>query len=439
MTPPSRGGGGWWLALLLCVAAPAHAADPAAPARESPTMAAERAIRDGRWDDTERELQSLAGRIDVDPVQVLFLTGIAALGQQQYDRAIDAFRRILDRKPDLPRVRLELARALFEKGDDKGARHHFEQVLAAGLPTAVEANVRRFLERIRQRRDWSLEAGVGIVPDSNINTGSNQETVTIAGLPFALSADSREKSGVGVMLTATGTKTVPLSAQWQIRAFASVLRRDYADSRFDDMTDRFGIGPRYLFPRGEVGIAYLHSDRRFGNDGFNRGDGVRVDGVWQFAPRLVLEGTLERQRFDYPSLRGRNGDVLWTFEGLRVLLGPEQSLLLGVDYYNDHAEDPALRNRSTGVTIGHYRDWPHGLTTGITFRTARTEYEGLQPFFGEYRNERFRTWTVSLTKRDWALFDFVPTLSVTQFDNRSTIGLYSFDRMQVLFAFNRRL
>jgi outer membrane protein len=437
---PSRGRA--WLRMLVLLAA-AHAsscaADDLVERTRVATVTLQRAIAEGQWEAAEKELATLTGRIDVDPTEVLFLNGLVALGQKQFDRAADTYRRILDQRPGLARVRLELARTLFEKGDDEGARYHFERTLSAGLPPVVESNVRRFLNAIRQRRNWSLEVGLGVVPDSNINTGTNQPTVTIAGLPFDLSTDAREKSGVGLQLSAAGTKTVVLTPEWQVRAFASVLRRDFAESRYDDMTARFGLGPRYLFPRGEVGVAYLHSERQFGNDSLNRADGVRVDGYWQFAPRLVAEATLERQRFDYPTLRGRNGDVLWTFEGLRYLIGPDQSVLVGVDYYNDHAEDPVLRNRAIGGLLGHYRDWPLGLTTALTGRIARTEYDAVQPLFGRYRDDRLTTWSVALTKRDWSVFEFVPTLSFTAFDNRSSIDFFTFRRTQVLFGFNRRL
>jgi len=56
-----------------------------------------------------------------------------------------------------------------------------------------------------------------------------------------------------------------------------------------------------------------------------------------------------------------------------------------------------------------------------------------------HRNDRFTTYAVTITKRDRNLFEFVPMISVTQFDNESTIDFYSFRRTQVLFGFNRRL
>lgn len=55
------------------------------------------------------------------------------------------------RRADLVRVRLELGRAFFLKGEDTPARRHFEQVLAGKPPAAVALNVNHFLNRIRAR------------------------------------------------------------------------------------------------------------------------------------------------------------------------------------------------------------------------------------------------------------------------------------------------
>ena len=56
------------------------------------------------------------------------------------DEAIAAFRQILVADPNPVRVRLELARASFLKGEDSLARRHFEAVLAGGVPEPVAAN-----------------------------------------------------------------------------------------------------------------------------------------------------------------------------------------------------------------------------------------------------------------------------------------------------------
>ena len=65
------------------------------------------------------------------------------------DEATTAFRAILVARPDLVRVRLELAHTFFLKGEDGLAGKHFEEDLAGDVPDEVKANVRLFLAEIR--------------------------------------------------------------------------------------------------------------------------------------------------------------------------------------------------------------------------------------------------------------------------------------------------
>ena len=91
-------------------------------------------------------------------VGILFHIGMTALAEAEqadsddekeklHDRAIAAFRMILVNRPDLIRVRLELARTFFLKGRDGLARRHFELVLAGGVPFVDEIGVRLEMDR----------------------------------------------------------------------------------------------------------------------------------------------------------------------------------------------------------------------------------------------------------------------------------------------------
>ena len=112
-------------------------------------------------------------------------------GDELLDQAIAAFRTMLVADPGLVRVRLELARAFFFKGEDSLARQHFEAVLAGGVPEPVAANIHAFLAEIRARRRWSLNAGFAIAPDTNIGAGSDERTIFIPCLRPAPSLPAR--------------------------------------------------------------------------------------------------------------------------------------------------------------------------------------------------------------------------------------------------------
>ena len=145
------------IAAVLVLAGPAAGQQPPSPPAAGQPAAggidkAQSLIRERRFVEALSVLQPLAKRRPI-PANVLFLIGFAAIEASQQpgvsdktrdtllDAAIAALRRMLVKEPGLVRVRLELARALFLKEEDRLATRHFEQVLAGQPPTAVALNV----------------------------------------------------------------------------------------------------------------------------------------------------------------------------------------------------------------------------------------------------------------------------------------------------------
>ena len=134
----------------------------------------------GRFEEAIVVLRPLLGQEPVDP-NVLFLYGLASLEASQrpgrtdeereilLNEAIAAFHTMLVETPGLVRVRLELARAFYLKGEDGLARRHFEAVLAGGVPDEVAANVNLFLEEIRSRGRWSFNVGFEQLPGQGLH------------------------------------------------------------------------------------------------------------------------------------------------------------------------------------------------------------------------------------------------------------------------------
>ena len=182
----------------------------------------------GRYEEALAILRSLAaarpGHLDTR-----FQVGMAAIGAAKkpdiaeakrealLDEAIAAFRTMLIADPGLVRVRLELARAFFLKGEDTLATRHFEQVLAGKPPAPVVLNVNRFLSQMRARKRWSLRLGMALAPDSNISSRSDEGTIVldtpIGRLPFTYQAEDEAESGIGISVWAGGEYQYPLEDQ----------------------------------------------------------------------------------------------------------------------------------------------------------------------------------------------------------------------------------
>ena len=187
----------------------------------------------------------------------LFRTGMAAIEAGDHDTAIAAFRKMLVEDPRLVRVRLELARAFYLKGEDRLAKRHFEQVLAGNPPPAVMLKVNCFLAQIRARRKWDMHAGFSIAPDTNIGASSDERIIYInvggARLPFTRDAEELTTSGIGLSMWTGGEYQHPLNDSLRMRAGANGSWREYEGRMFDRSSLSAHVGPRWLPARATEG------------------------------------------------------------------------------------------------------------------------------------------------------------------------------------------
>ena len=219
------------LVLASSPAALAASKAPPSPSAAKPLAAVEIAraralLKQGRGEEVLAILRPLLRRGTVH-ADALFLIGLAAIGESQkkgvsgnrrealLDEAIAVLRRMLVDRPGLVRVRLELARAFFLKGEDSLARRHFERVLAGKPPAGVALNVNRFLAQIRARKRWSVRVGAALAPDSNISAQTKERTIVldtpVGRLPFNYRSADEPETGTGISIWAGGEYEYPLS------------------------------------------------------------------------------------------------------------------------------------------------------------------------------------------------------------------------------------
>ena len=285
---------------FLLLAVPASNAAESLPLSPGPGVSAARAlVRAGRFvealTDLRPLLQAHPGRTDI-----LFLTGLAAIEAAQkpdtpesdrqalLDEAIASLRTILTNRPGLVRVRLELARAFFLKGEDSLARVHFERVLAGKPPAPVVANVQRFLAEIRARRRWTMYLGAAMSPDSNIGGASDEQIIYINDLPFRRDAEELTTSGIGVSVWTGGEYQHPLGD----RLAAAAGRRSIAaglwlGSKFDQTSVSVHAGPRWLVDRDTEVSLVGNARRRWTGTAPSHDDlGARVEAGHRLTPRI---------------------------------------------------------------------------------------------------------------------------------------------------------
>ena len=355
-------------------------------------------IAKGRTEEARTLLQDLSARYR-DSNDIDFLLGLLAVESRDYGAAIDRFRAILVRTPGAVRVRLELARAFYLKGDHANAYRQFQFARAGNPPPGVVANIDRFLGQIRQQKDWSYSLSLAIAPDSNINNGTTARDVELFGLPFELSDDTRSQSGIGLAIQGALEFAPRLSERVRMRAGAAVQRRDYAGGDFDDMTVAIHAGPRLTLGKWDVSALASGFQRRFGGRRLSQGGGAKVEATHYFSARTAMSLGLTAYRVRYPHYRLQDGLSLSASAGLLRALTPESSLTARVGASRKTARTPELANWSGSLAVGYYRDLPGGFSVYAEPSIAEARYDAIDPFFGKRRKDRLLELHLGLLNR----------------------------------------
>ena len=112
-------------------------------------------IRLGRYDEARTEIESLAEASPRDP-RLWMKLGAVYYEQKQWDRAIDAFKRVLTLEPTNLRARFFLATTYMDAGRDEDARSELQRVLRVD-PRSVDARVQLgFLHGRAKRYDEAI-------------------------------------------------------------------------------------------------------------------------------------------------------------------------------------------------------------------------------------------------------------------------------------------
>ena len=368
---------------------------------------------------------------------------------EQLDKAIAAFRAILVDRPELVRVRLELARAFFLKGEDRLARRHFEHALAGKPPPAVAANIQRFLNIMRARRRWEAHFGAAIAPDSNLNAASGERTIFLdtpfGRLPFTLDDASKPESGLGLSIWGGGEHQYPFggSGRWRLRSGADASIREYKGGAFDRHFLSAHLGPRRLIDaRTEASL--LATVERQWTAGMPETDsfGLRLEGEHILTPRLALSARMSAARRncrDCDWLDGPVGDVSLgaSWAALPVLrLGGNA----GWNWSRANLEH--WRNSGPQASLGATLALPAGFTVGLRAALQRTEYQGRgfahNTIDREPREDETHTLSASVHNRALTVLGFSPRLSLIREERDTNAQTLDYERDRAELSFVRQ-
>ncbi len=428
-----------FLPLLLVLLAPAGGfAQTAAPAKERPATPPDAAADFGA---------ALKFKIGMNALKAAHGAASPEARDARLDEAISVFRSILIDRPELVRVRLELARAFFMKEEDTLARRHFEHALAGNLPPAVAANIQRFLNIMRARRRWQARFGFAVAPDSNLNTASDNRTIWLdtpwGRLPFLRGAETAPKSGLGLSVWGGGEYQYPLAARWRLRSGADASVREYKGGLFDRQFASAYLGPRWLIDARTEG-SLLATVQRQWSSGTPETDqyGLRLEAARQLTPRLSVQGRAglrERNCRDCDWLDGPVGEVSL---GANWVALPILRVGGNAGWNWSRAEEEDWRTDGPTASLGATLALPLGFTVGARATMVWTDYEGRgfrhrtrdrQP-----REDKTRILSLSVHNRAVTVLGFSPRLSLINEQRETNAQALDYERDRAELSFVRQ-
>ena len=425
--------------LLLAASWVSHAGDAAGERIDiSPVQAGQLLFRADRLQDAHKLLEQARPENDQERVERLFLLGLieARLGFPR--KAAQRFEAILAQRPELTRVRLELARVYHSLGLDDKARFHFEASLADELPSSAEAAVEGFLNRIDARKRWSLSLSAAMIPESNPAKRTGRERIRIGGVPFQLNPDARASSGVGYLVT-TGASFSPALADDLRGVFAATsAAKLYKQPDWNDVSLQGEIGVAWLFDRGTVSGGLRLGRRWLAADPYSREIGPWMRARQRLSPASRLEINLSALNRDHDSQAARDG---WRFSArpvwvyaLRALTSIETSLDL--ELAGARERHHASRTAGLGITISHA--FRGGISISPSLSAQVRRHAGPDPLFLKTRTDRQFRIAVNILHRAVQYRGFAPYAGYSVEWNRSNISLHTYRNHGAVLGISRK-
>lgn len=418
-----------FVAFVLFLPPLAQAQAPETTIQISDIQAAQLLIADGRYDDAKKLLErDLA--VKPDDSETLFLLAAIATVEKDYDMAVSLYRRILTRELDAERVRLELARVFFLKGDYDNAERQFRFARAGDIPDSVKANIDRFLSAIYRLRELRYNFSFALAPDTNENAGPTVSQVTIFGLPFALNPSARKQSGVGVAGDVNGEWSPLITDTVKARIGGDFTRLEYSGGQFDDMTLSAYAGPQFLFSDWDFSILGTGFDRWYGNKPYLVGAGGKLAAEVGITSDLLMTASLGAQNI-HDHLIPQQSGVLYSVQAQPTyVLTPSSLMLLQGGFNRQDAEIAPYAYSGFWVGAGYQQDLPLGFSAGFQPTFYSTHYDAALPAFGVIRHDSTLILAFNLLNRRLDYHGFTPRFAYVFSDQHSDIPLFSYNRNQ---------
>lgn len=367
-----------------------------------------------------------------------FIAGLLAARLGDFPKAELIFRDLLDADPHQRLVRFELIKVLVQRENYIAARFHLDLLDYSEQDPDLKGVYRHLRALIAKRQPFEGHLEFAIVPSSNANSGSSQETIYIDGLPFRINANSQAQADVGVKFNAGVTHRTDLSGGRAVflRGFAHGIK--YANIHNDQIGVGVGAFVRQtldygLYFDGGLDVSALTQGTELYSTSITPHFAFRSPLMDQLS--MLIQGQISYIDYRDPGLRDGIGGRFKTSFSYAPTAGVNYGAFVAYDFDSSNVSAAQFDALKVGTNL--YRELPHGLSVDLSLSGGVRRYRGIFPTQVFARQDAFINTSLALTKRDWAIAGFAPKATLFYEYQWSNVPLYTHDRYGVSLGVSR--
>lgn len=320
---------------------------------------------------------------------------------------------------DSPRVKLELARVLYLKGEYAQAKVLFQEISnRSDTPWRVVDNIGHFVRNIEERTGY-IKFGVTIVSDSNPRNLA-QKDFTIGGV--LVTPTEAPKRVWGLRYSVRGWQ--PLASG--VSGYANASYADFPGQEIDRFTADGGLLKNLSASgrvRGKAGVEFSTLDGAH----LYHFPYVGVDAVVAESETSRATAELKLGRVSFPDARYLDATQTNAAFSVRRTLADTAALSISGSVEHGDTKERAYTYCGWDAGPGIDTFWPgSAFVIGARAAVGARKYAEVDPLFGQRRSDAKARFDVSIGNKSWRWRSSYVSLVGTIERSSSNIGFYSY-------------
>ena len=368
-----------------------------------------------------------------DPFLLAWGEAMMATHQGDYASAVQQYRELFAKRPEILQLRYQLAHALFLNNDNEAAKDQFQKLRAEVNDTSSQQMIDQYLIAINQRDQWKINGGISFLNESNINNAPKAGTRI-----GAWKAWEREQAH-GLSYYVGAEKKWSLPHQFFAKLVLDGQGKYYWDNKkYNEFNARIGAGLGYQTANTELALVPF-TERRWYSGGssgsdamkqYSKNSGVRVDVTHWLNKSWQISTALEYGEQRYATRKHLNGNnYLWS-NTLLFLPYSGQYWYIGADYNRENTRDRDNAYQRKNVRLGWVQEWPLGISSRLSVAYARRAYKGEDLLGIRQKNNEYQT-NVTLWHRNVYFWGITPKITWSYQKNDSNHPFYRYDKNRI--------